>query len=329
MNEALVEEQAGKNFVLSIIIVNYNVKEEILFCIQSIRDKIDPARTPYEIIVSDNGSTDASVEAIREKFPWVKLIENNANLGFGKANNVAAAQAKGEVLFFLNPDTLIIKGIEEMTEYTKNNNEAGVLNPIIIQDGEELSYSPFFEFSFTGHILGFILRSYYTYLGKLQPKKIRGRTPFKVSQVFGSAMMIRKEVFRKISGFDEDLFMYGEEIDLVLKLDKLHCKNVVFPDSAIIHRGGAATDKKNYRKICYRGMKSEMLLLKKHFSYTWFLRYLLKIAVSLCAGVLAGMKLFILYFLSKKNYRDYKKIAANKLTKIKISMDVLINKEIC
>ncbi|MGC8901692.1 MAG: glycosyltransferase family 2 protein, partial [bacterium] len=80
------------NPTLSIIIVNYNVKEELVNCIESIEHSIGSDKNPvsYEIIVSDNGSIDGSVEAVREKFPWVKIIENKANLGFGKANNIGA-----------------------------------------------------------------------------------------------------------------------------------------------------------------------------------------------------------------------------------------------
>ncbi|MCL5276208.1 MAG: glycosyltransferase [Deltaproteobacteria bacterium] len=141
------EDKENKNInspLLSIIIVNYNVKEYILNCIQSIQDKIDANRCPYEVIVSDNGSVDGSVEAIRERFPWVKVIENNANLGLGKANNVGAEQAEGQVLFFLNPDILIIKGIEEMVDYIGEHKEGGLLVPVIFDRNNHLAVSDIF-----------------------------------------------------------------------------------------------------------------------------------------------------------------------------------------
>jgi GT2 family glycosyltransferase len=218
------ENKTPANPVLSIIIVNYNVKEYILNCIQSIQDKIDANRCPYEIIVSDNGSVDGSVEAIRERFPWVKVIENNTKYGFGKANNIGAKQAKGEVLFFLNPDTLIIKGIEEMVEYILRNREVGVINPLIVDEHDEFenSYIHYkIASSLSFQLINLIYpRPFYIRWNRKHINNVNEMNVFKIERFYGCAFLIKRNLFEGIRYFDENIFIYFEEEDIFLRLKK-------------------------------------------------------------------------------------------------------------
>ncbi len=260
--------------ILSIIIVNYNVKEYILNCIQSIQDKIDANRCPYEVIVSDNGSVDGSVEAIRERFPWVKVIENNANLGFGKANNIGAEQAEGEVLFFLNPDTLIIKGIEEMVEYVMEHKEVGIMGPVIYNANNKIDdttsliiYSPFKLF------LSFY---FYTYLKKQRQDittYIRSQFASEVDSISGACILMRKNLFNDIKGFDEIFFFGMEDIDICIRIKQNGYTIKVFPLAEIVHLGGKAFIKVS-DEISNRGAIQTCYFYKKHYPFSVLFVYL-------------------------------------------------------
>ncbi|MGC8579451.1 MAG: glycosyltransferase family 2 protein [bacterium] len=270
------------NPTLSIIIVNYNVKEELVNCIESIEHSIGSDKNPvsYEVIVSDNGSIDGSVEAVREKFPWVKIIENKANLGFGKANNIGAQYAKGEVLFFLNPDTIIIQGISEMVRFLLDHPEVGLLGPVILdQNQKETTYSPAPVFislfvQIADLLLTPIVRFFFSYQKKIVSDCIRHNLPCKVKLIHGCAMMMRKETFIKISGFNELLFMYGEEMEMSVKMKRYSYKVIIHPEGRIIHLGGRSSNKNlaNIRSTI-TGARALKLLLKLLFPYTWSIRY--------------------------------------------------------
>ena len=233
------ENKTPANPVLSIIIVNYNVKEYILNCIQSIQDKIDANRCPYEVIVSDNGSVDGSVEAIRERFPWVKVIKNNANLGFSKANNIGAKQAKGEVLFFLNPDTLIIKGIEEMGEYVLTHQEVGLVGAVTYQE-DGISPQSVAQLITPFRLLMYLYmyQIYNNRLKRLNDKIISSEKPYKVDYISGANMLIRKALFLEIGLWDEKFFLGHEDHDLCIRINRNGYDIIIFPSAGIIHLRG-------------------------------------------------------------------------------------------
>jgi len=292
-----------RQIVLSIIIVNYNVKEYILNCIQSIQDKIDANRCPYEVIVSDNGSVDGSVEAIRERFPWVKVIENNANLGFGKANNIGAKQAKGEVLFFLNPDTLIVKGIEEMVEYILIHKEVGSLNPLMLDERNSLvvygirSYASIVNQLLS--LLPFYVRLFMKIKRYVQVKYVNSGINFKVSTVSGFALMLRQTVFNKVNGFDEKLFLYEEDVDIGFTLQKKGYRTLVFTKAYVIHYGSRSSlhvPSAELIKIQTEALKTE---LKKQFYYSWWLRYILE-SVLLIKAIIDNYLKYLFYFARRR-----------------------------
>ena len=273
MNEITYNKQVDKTHgisqkspILSIIIVNYNVKEEILNCIQSIQDKIDVNRCPYEVIVSDNGSVDGSVEAIRERFPWVKIIENKANLGFGKANNIGAREAKGEVLFFLNPDTLIVKGIEEMVEYLQHNKSVGIIGPLILDKNMQIDPTTGFD-NYTPLKLWFYL-FFYKYYARKQFDKLKvglqTQKPFNVEMIIGASMLLSRSVFDELEGFDEKFFLGLEDEDLCLRVREKGYVVMVFPNAQIVHIRGAAFLKEPLSWLFNSG-RTTLYFYRKHY----------------------------------------------------------------
>ena len=191
---------------LSIIIVNYNVKEFL----QNLIHSIEKASTNLtkEIIIIDNASDDGSVEFIKEKFPQIKLIANQTNLGFGKANNIGLKQAAGKYILLINPDTLVAEDtFEKMIQFFESNKNVGLAGCKILNPDGTLQLAC--RRSFPGPWTSF---TKVTGLSTLFPKsKIFARynltyldetKSYEVDAISGSFMMMRKEVYEKVGGFD-------------------------------------------------------------------------------------------------------------------------------
>jgi O-antigen biosynthesis protein len=267
---------------LSIIIVNYNVKEFLLNLLESIR--IAAKNISTEIFVVDNASDDGSVESLKEKFPEVKLIVNKINHGFGAANNQALEEAKGKYFLLINPDTIVKKEtLVKMIEFFEKNPECGiagckVLNP----DGTlQLACRRGFPGPWTSFtkVMG---------LGKLFPKsKLFARynltyldenKTYEVDAVSGAFMMMRREVYEKIGGFDPQFFMYGEDLDLCYRSQKGGYKVFYLHETEIIHYKGESTKRSSIdeTKVFYDAMH---LFVKKHFSTSFIVESILQAAI--------------------------------------------------
>ncbi len=274
--------------ILSIIIVNYNVKDYILNCIQSIQGKIDAKRCPYEVIVSDNESKDGSVPAIKDRFPWVEVIENNANLGFSRANNIAVNRARGDVLFIFNPDTLVIKGMEEMVEYIRGHKEIGILGPVIYDQDNKIDLSTcFLEYSPLHLFLGTFFDPFYARRRVHNlTMHMKSLAPVEVDKISGACMLIRKDLFDKVGRFDEAFFFTGEEQDICLTVKGKGYAIKLFPSAEIVHYRSRSIPKNPSiileRRIHDHTNEPYFYLYKKHFpSYAVVFLYLITIIAHL------------------------------------------------
>ncbi|PJA99490.1 MAG: glycosyl transferase, partial [Ignavibacteria bacterium CG_4_9_14_3_um_filter_36_18] len=201
---------------LSIIIVNYNVKEFLQNLLHSIDKAAQTIST--EVIVVDNASDDGSVDFIREKFPGVKLFANDKNLGFSKANNIALKEAKGKYLLLINPDTLVREDtFTKIIEFFETHPEAGLAGCKILNPDGTLQLAcrrsfpgPWTSFTKVTGLSALFPRSKMfarynlTYLDENQT--------YEVDAISGSFMMFTREVFEKVGGLDERFFMYGEDL---------------------------------------------------------------------------------------------------------------------
>ena len=254
---------------LSVVIVNYNVKYYLEQCLYSVGKAMEGL--DVEVFVVDNNSVDGSCSHIREKFPWVRLIENRDNVGFSKANNQAIRAASGNYILLLNPDTVV----EEDTfikcfDFMEQHPDAGAVGVKMI-DGK-------------GHFLPESKRAlptpsvaFYKIFGlsALFPKSKKfgryhlGHLPkdetSEVEILAGAFMFLRKKSLDKVGLLDEDYFMYGEDIDLSYRIMKGGYRNYYFPGSTIIHYKGESTKKGslNYVLVFYNAM---IIFAKKHFS---------------------------------------------------------------
>jgi O-antigen biosynthesis protein len=266
---------------LSIIIVNYNVKYFLEQCLYSVQSAI--AGLQAEVVVVDNNSTDGSAAYLQPIFPWVKWILNKQNTGFGVANNQAVEIATGEYILFLNPDTLLPEDcLEECLNFMQAHSQAGALG-IKMLDGSG-QYLPESKRGFPSPLTSLFKLSGLAakvprsrvfaryYMGHLSKEK---SNPIDV--LAGAFMLVRRSILQQIGAFDEQFFMYGEDIDLSYRIQKAGWQNWYFADSTIIHFKGESTKKGslNYVRMFYQAMN---LFVKKHYSggsallYRWLIQ---------------------------------------------------------
>jgi N-acetylglucosaminyl-diphospho-decaprenol L-rhamnosyltransferase len=252
--------------VLSVIIVSYNVKYFLEQCLCSVQRAMG---NDVEVFVTDNNSSDGTLEYLRDKFPFVQFISNVENVGFAKANNQALEKAKGEYVLFLNPDTIIPEDLFSLcTGFLQSHTDAGALGVRMIDgSGEFLPESkrgfpsPWVAFCKMSGLTGIFPRS------KTFAKYYLGHLPELETNVVdalaGACMFVRKEVFNKIGGFDEQFFMYAEDIDLSYRIGQVGYKNYYFPGCTIIHFKGESTRKDaRYIRLFYKAM---IQFVRKHF----------------------------------------------------------------
>ena len=254
---------------LSVIIVNYNVEYFLEQCINAVTKALSTIEG--EIIVVDNNSIDSSVEMVRSKFPFVKLIENKKNTGFSKANNQAIQIAKGEYILLLNPDTVVEEDtFSKCIHFMDTEPLAGGLGVKMIDGkGEFLPESkrglptPWVAFYKIFGLSSIFRRS--KKFGRYHLGYLDKNTNHKVEILSGAYMLLRKKALDQVGLLDETFFMYGEDIDLSYRLIKGGYSNHYFADTSIIHYKGESTKKSsiNYVFVFYRAM---IIFAKKHFS---------------------------------------------------------------
>ena len=246
---------------LSIVIICWNDWKVIENCLNSISETTH--RIEYEIVVSDNGSTDGSLERIKAQFPTVRLVENRANLGFAKGNNAGIREATGEYILILNPDTIIHEGsLDRWIEFADRHPESGafgcrVHNP----DGTyQRSARPFptilrYLVAYLG--LRFLGRLNYPVLSD-NYEGWRGNTEREVDWQSGCCVLMRGAVLRELGGFDERFFYQFEEVDLCRRVWSSGYRIRFTPAVSITHLGGQSVGRFPVRfaiEICRNGYR--------------------------------------------------------------------------
>jgi GT2 family glycosyltransferase len=238
---------------LSIIIVNWNTRELLKNCLESIRQHKGSCK--IKIIVVDNVSKDGSREMVETLFPEVKLINSGGNIGFGRANNLGIPYADTPLILFLNPDTLVMNGtFERMMDFIKSHALVGAMSCMITYgpdqdetlgtDGEAHTLGlQWFPSPFT-ELLRIIL------LSDKMIQRLKRYLPYKnpnesgyVSKLYGTCLMVRREVLEQCGYFDERFFMYGEDVDLCRRITDAGWKLYYMSEVKIAHLAGGAGDK--------------------------------------------------------------------------------------
>jgi GT2 family glycosyltransferase len=251
---------------LSVIIINYNVKYFLEQCLLSVKKAIKNING--EIIVIDNNSTDESFSFFQNRFPEVHFIWNKTNNGFAKANNQALKIAKGEYILFLNPDTIVPEDcFEKCIDFIKKENGALGVKMLdgagnFLKESKRVFPSPLTSFYKLSGLAKLFPQS--KTFSKYHLGYLNENENHEVDVLAGAFMMIPKKILNITGGFDEQFFMYGEDIDLSYRIQKSGFRNFYFAGSSIIHFKGESTKKEslNYVKMFYKAMS---IFVKKHY----------------------------------------------------------------
>ena len=259
--------------VLSVIIVNYNVKYYLEQCLESVRRASRGLQV--EVFVVDNLSTDGSVSYLEERFPEVHFIANQENVGFARANNQAIRLSTGRYVLLLNPDTIVVEDtFTDFISFMDAHPEAGGAGAYMLRyngsfapESRRALPTPFVSFCKMSGLAALFPKSrvfgryYMQYLDEQQVNEIE--------IISGAFMWLRREALDKAGLLDEDFFMYGEDIDLSYRILKSGYKNYFLP-SRMLHYKGESTEKSSYRYV-YTFYEAMRLFFRKHYAHYSFL----------------------------------------------------------
>ncbi len=265
---------------LSIIILNYNVRYFLELCIVSVQEAIN--NLDAEIIVIDNNSSDDSCAMMKRCFPDIKLIENQENLGFPKGNNIGVNAAKGTYICILNPDTVVAE--DTFTKILDIENwklKTGIVGCKLIDgsgnflpESKRGVPSPFVAFT---KIFGLYKIS--NLFGKYYAQHLSENQSGKVDILVGAFMILKRELYQEVGGFDEKCFMYSDDIDLSYMVTQKGFENYYYHETSVIHYKGESTIKDSI--YMQRFQEAMNFFYKKHFKISIFFSAFMKIGIIL------------------------------------------------
>lgn len=221
---------------VSVVVVTWNALPWLEQCLESVRGQ--------EIVVVDHGSTDGTLEVVRERFPEVRLIEQE-NKGMGGGNNAGMRAVDGRYFFLLNSDAWVVDdALERLVAFADEHPEAAVVGPKLLNTDGTLQRSA------RGEPTVWRLATEYLFIRKLAPRSRRLNPLYRgdfqhdrieeVDWLFGPALLVRREAADAVGLFDEDFFMFSEEVDWMTRFRRAGWKVLFFPDAEVIHVGGAS-----------------------------------------------------------------------------------------
>ena len=231
---------------ICIVIVNYNSGHLLCRCLDSIKAQ---NRDDCRVIVVDNNSADDSLQCLSSGYAEVDCIVNRQNLGFAVANNQAVSGSDEDLLFFLNPDTEVKPGcLDAIEEFMATHPDVGLAAPALLNiDGTPHSSH---EYMYPG--------------GRYAPELFQN-LPGDIAWLLGAALVVRRDVFCAVGGFDTRFFLYAEDIDLCLEVRKKGWPLALIPGAEVMHIEGQSEKGAPYAEVMERKIRAEILFLKKHY----------------------------------------------------------------
>ena len=231
---------------VSIVIINWKTPELLARCLDSIAQN-DRGHDDFELLIVDNDSADGSVEMLRERYPHVRLTVNDDNVGFSKACNQVIPEGRGTYILLLNPDTVVEKdAISTMADYLESHADVGAVGPRVLNSDGTLQLAC--RRSFPDPLAAFFRLTYLSFLFPNSKTMARYNMThadpdqeLEVDALSGSCMMVRRQLAERIGPLDEDIFMFGEDIDWCWRIKELGFKVMYIPDSVVFHEHGASS----------------------------------------------------------------------------------------
>jgi len=284
----------GYQMDISIVIVNWNTKSLLLDCLASVYETLKNIST--EIWVVDNASSDGSIEAVKHFYPDVNIIQNNKNLGFAAANNLAFKRIQGRYALLLNTDTVLTKGaVKDIYEFMENNPDAGMAcGQLLNRDGSKQNSIANFPSLASLLLNETLLRILMP--GRYPSKRKEHNGPIEVDSCIGACVMVRKKTMDRVGFLDEDYFFFFEETDWAKRIKQSGWKICFVPTARIFHYQGQSVGHNIKSRILY--YTSRYLYFKKWHPRCYpvirriiFIRLLINAAVNLlCVGGTIGLK---------------------------------------
>ena len=273
---------------VTIVIVNYRVKYFLEQTLRSVKEAISGLQA--EVYVIDNNSGDDSIEHSRALFPWVKFIENKKNVGFARANNQGIVAAQGEFTLILNPDTIIsTESLCRPIAWMREHSDCGAVgvrmvdgNGTFLPESKRAFTTPWVSFCKIFGLSKLFPNS--PTFAKYHLRYLNDREAHKVDILSGAFMLCRTQLLQQVGGFDEDFFMYGEDIDLCYRMYKTGMNNWYLPVE-IIHYKGESTkkDSMRYVRVFYEAM---LIFYRKHYPrYSWIGYPIVQLGVAVRASM--------------------------------------------
>jgi GT2 family glycosyltransferase len=256
-----------QKITVSIIIVHYKDKKRLYDCIRSITQS--KPKVSFEVIVVDNDEKSTIKKELETKFKWVKYVRAPGNIGYGAGNNLGTKSAKGEYLFILNPDTKVLSSsIDKLVDFLEKNEQAGLVAPNLVDEKGKV-FLQIGSRKLTP-LRGIVALSFLNKLFPNNPISIKywlKDVPMdkrrEADVVPGSVILIRKQVFEKVKGFDENFFLYFEESDFCKRVKELGHSIYIIPDAQVIHYWEPGKpDTKKAKRIFAR---SRFYYFRKHY----------------------------------------------------------------
>lgn len=282
---------------ISVIIINYHSSKYTIKCINSILEQTK--RIDFEIIVVDNNSNTEDLETLEKhisKFD-IKLVKSKLNLGFGAGNMFGAQFATGDYLAFLNNDAILTENsLELLFNYLKENKTIGLVGPNQITEDNHIFKQSYSHYN-SVHNIPFTEKNSTKYYTKLYGKD-KLKKPFKVDLVSGAFMFFKTEVFYLVGGFDQNIFLFYEEIDISTRLSEKGYDTYFFPETTFVHYQGKSSENTDL-KIEY--LISYLYVIQKNYSYYKFKYLKTLIQLRLLFKSISRPKYFKLFMLTIKS----------------------------
>jgi len=265
---------------VAVVIVNYNTREFLRSCLATVQ-----LEAPSEVVVVDNASSDGSVEMVQADYPWAVLYANKTNLGYGAAANQAIARCTAKHVLLLNSDTLLPVGaLQALSTYLDRHPRAAIVGPRLVNSDGTLQASCF---PFPGTFSWLLDNDDLCWLSRHIPilrNRLLRTWPHTYARIVpwvkGAALMIRRQAFEEVGGFDDSFFLYFEETDLCHRLSTAGWEIHFAPIATIVHAGEASTVQRA-ADMTVQLVASNMKFCRQHYSRTWFagLAMIMKITI--------------------------------------------------